>query len=342
MDTPAVGIITLVVGGVLNGTFAFPMKRVVGWQWENIWFLFGVFGLLLFPWLAAWLWAGNLLAIYSLAALPTLVAVLLLGVAWGIGSVLFGRGIAALGVSLGFSIVMGATAVFGTLVPALSLEPGIFSTGRGLKLAGSLILIAGGLALCAIAGRKRDRQRSCESECADFQILSRTAFQKGIAICLLSGVLSACFNIGFATTAGITRAAERVGAPPLGGSFAVWALIMSGGFLPNLAYCAHLFRRNRSVRLLGSGGWNWLWAILMSTLWIMALAFYSAGAQQAGSLGATVGWPIMVASSIVGANVLGLLTGEWRGAKRDVTGCLYGGLATLLAAVVVAGSARVV
>src|SRR5690348_7019244 len=114
LETSLTRILAVIVGGVLNGTFAYPMKQVVKWHWENIWFLFGIFGLILFSWLAAWLSLPDLLQVYRRVPLSTMAGVFGLGFGWGIGSVLFGLGISSLGLSLGYSIVMGTTAVFGT------------------------------------------------------------------------------------------------------------------------------------------------------------------------------------------------------------------------------------
>jgi L-rhamnose-H+ transport protein len=335
METAAAGILTVFLGGVLNGIFTYPMKLVKGWEWENIWSLFGILGLVVLPWMAAWTLAGDLAGIYGMVPVSTLLSVSALGLAWGIGSVLFGLGISALGLSLGYSIVMGTTAVFGTLIPALWLEPDIFATERGVKLACSLVLVIAGLLLNAVAGKKRDRL----ADSADFHILRKTSFGRGLGICLLSGVLSACFNIGFAVTTDLTAAAQRAGAGALGASFTVWAPIMGAGFLPNLVYCSYLFRRNGSFGLMRSHRRNWAHAAVMACLWILSVGFYSEGSHLMGSRGATVGWPILVSSSVLGANALGLFTAEWKEMGWSVRGYLYAGLAVLLAAVFLAGSA---
>ena len=47
------GIAIVVLAGILNGSFAAPMKRMHGWEWENSWLLFAISGLLIFPWLIA-------------------------------------------------------------------------------------------------------------------------------------------------------------------------------------------------------------------------------------------------------------------------------------------------
>ena len=44
----AVGL--ALVAGILNGSFAAPMKYAKFWKWENIWSVWAVVGMLMFPW----------------------------------------------------------------------------------------------------------------------------------------------------------------------------------------------------------------------------------------------------------------------------------------------------
>ena len=49
MDILLLGTLTISAAGLLNGTFVFPMKLVRDWNWENIWLLFALFGLIVLP-----------------------------------------------------------------------------------------------------------------------------------------------------------------------------------------------------------------------------------------------------------------------------------------------------
>jgi L-rhamnose-H+ transport protein len=338
MDNVGFGVIAVTASGVLNGSFAFPMKLVTKWGWENIWLLFGIFGLVLIPVGYAFVAVPHLLQVYGTVAPGTLVAAALLGVAWGTGSLFFGLAISALGMSLGYAITMGATAVFGTLVPAIVLQPGILSTGRGLRLLASLIAIIFGLLLCGIAGRRREAL-DAQSGGPQYRILTRTAFRKGLLISLLAGVFSACFNIGFVLTAEISKAAVRHGADPLDATFSIWAIIMSAGFLPSLLYCLRLFRQNGSFSLFRTRPRNWAYAVAMGFLWIGGVKLYGSGAVRIGAAGALIGWPILMSFTIITANVLGFVSGEWEKTGRSTRVYLYAGLAVLVGAVILAGSA---
>ena len=338
MDTFFYGVVAVLASGVLQGGFTLPMKLVKVWQWENVWFLFGLFGLLILPTLTAFLTVPRLLEVYQSAPPSAIGLALGLGLGWGFGSLFFGLGISALGLSLGYAIILGTTAVFGTLIPALALSPEIFGTPRGSKLLASLALIVLGLSLCAIAGSKRD---TAGSDAPRFRILIRTHFKKGLLICLLSGVLSACFNIGFALTAEISKTAERLGASPTDATFAIWALILGAGFLPSAGYTFYLMKKNRSFKLFRTKHINWSYAFLMGVLWVVAVKLYGTGAVHIGESGATIGWPIVMGATIISANLFGILFAEWRGLDRTTMAFLYSGLAILLAAVLLAGSAGV-
>ena len=77
----------------------------------------------------------------------------------------------------------------------------------------------------------------------------------------------------------------------------------------------------------------------MALLWFLTLRLYGLGAYYVGDQGATIGWPVMTASAIIGANALGLIGGEWRGVPKAVRSYLYTGLGILILAVALAGSA---
>lgn len=60
---------------------------------------------------------------------------------------------------------------------------------------------------------------------------------KGLAVALLAGVMSACFNLGLEAGAPIQQAALKGGANELFALNPVILLVTIGGFLTNAAYC---------------------------------------------------------------------------------------------------------
>ena len=121
-----IGFALVVLAGLLNGSFAAPMKRMPAWRWENSWLVFAVTGLIVFPWIITLGTVPQVSAVYSGSSTATLWKVVLFGIAWGVGSTLFGIGITRVGMALGFAIILGITASFGSLFPLVVLHPGNF------------------------------------------------------------------------------------------------------------------------------------------------------------------------------------------------------------------------
>src|SRR5690242_11023063 len=59
------GIAVVVLAAILNGSFAAPIKRMTGWQWENSWLLFAFSGLLVFPWILSFATVPNLRDVFT-------------------------------------------------------------------------------------------------------------------------------------------------------------------------------------------------------------------------------------------------------------------------------------
>ena len=146
------GIAIVVLAAILNGSFAAPSKRMTGWQWENSWLLFAFSGLLVVPWIVTFATVPNLVDVFGGASSATLIRIVLFGVAWGTGATLFGLGISRVGMALGFALILGITASFGSLFPLAILHPEQLSRTRGLGLILGTIVMTVGLVFLARAG----------------------------------------------------------------------------------------------------------------------------------------------------------------------------------------------
>ena len=81
-------------------------------------------------------------------------------------------------------------------------------------------------------------------------------------------------------------------------------------------------------------------AFLMGVVWMAGIGLYGAGARKLGDLGPSLGWAILMSSMVLVANVLGVLTGEWRGAPRVAQRRLWLGISILIAAISCLGYAN--
>lgn len=328
------GVLLAALGGMLQGSFALPMKRMEGrWRWENTWLLYSIVGLIIFPCALALYTVPSLSDVYGTAPASSIALVALFGLGWGLGSTLFGLGVSRVGMALGFAIILGITSSFGTLLPLLVLSPRDLTTQRGLMLLGSLVLVIAGIILLANAGAIRDRERAGRVGLSDPNI-----FKTGIIICLASGVLSPSLNFSFVFGKALQDAATTFGARPDLASNAIWAPALAAGFLPNALYPIYLLRKKKTWgNFTGSGAsiLYFLGAALMGLLWYGGISLYGVGAGMMGPLGAVLGWPVFMSMNIIVANVLGFATGEWTGTSSKARTLCWIGILVLVAAIIV-------
>ncbi|HMD97718.1 MAG TPA: L-rhamnose/proton symporter RhaT [Terriglobia bacterium] len=332
-ETIGLGFALVLLGGVLQGSFAVPMKRMPAWHWENTWLIYSVAGMVAAPWLLVWATIPHPGLAISGASGTTLAEVMLFGFGWGVGSTLFGLGISRVGMALGFAIILGLTSSLGSLLPLIVLQPERLFTRQGYALLGGLALALLGTALCSIAGHRRERELSTGTRRA-----GGSGFWVGVLICILSGIFSPMLNFSFVFGKPIQDLALATGARPAMASNPIWALALSAGFLANAGYCVVLLRRNRTWGVFAEKGipsLYWLGAILMGTIWFAGIAVYGMGAADLGVLGAVIGWPLFMAMIIIAANLWGAATGEWKGASRLTYSYSWAGLAVLLIAIYV-------
>jgi L-rhamnose-H+ transport protein len=325
------GVLLVFVGGILNGSFAAPMKRLSAWRWENTWLIWSITGLVVFPWLFGFATVPHLIGVLGQASVGALGKVAFFGFAWGIGAVLFGQGIARVGMALGFSIILGISGTFGSLLPMAILHPEQLPTRHGVMLILGTVVMAVGLVLLAIAGQRRERERAPGPVGTE-----RSGFLLGLIICILSGLFSSLLNFSFVFGGEISDLSLRAGASPLMAGNGIWALGVSCGFLPNVAYCLYLLNKNHTWGVFGEGGRvpaYTLGATFMGLLWFSGVMVYGTGAYALGTLGGIVGWPVYMSVDIITGVVWGFLAREWKGASRAALGYCLAGIVVLFVAI---------
>jgi L-rhamnose-H+ transport protein len=329
------GIISALVSGVLNGSFAAPMKRMSKWQWENIWLMWSLWALIVIPIVIAWATVPNLLNVYQAAESDVLLKTFLFGAGWGIGAITFGFGLYMVGLSLGYSIIMGVTAVAGSLIPMLMFNFDKISTPGGMVILLGMLFMIVGVALCGKAGLIKEKVKVADGSIAE----KKYKFKWGLLVCLASGILNALLNLSFVFGGPIAETAKGFLPESVFVNFrannTIWVLTLLGAFGSNFIYCIAL--------LVIKGSWRnykeaqtrsyWFYAFLMGTLWMSGVALYGAGASYLGKLGATVGWIILMSTTVFVGNLWGILSGEWKNTPRKCHLHMMQGLGLLIVAI---------
>jgi L-rhamnose-H+ transport protein len=330
MSDATTGISLLVVAGVMNAAFAIPMKFTKKWAWENTWGVFSVYALLLMPVTVAYLTVPRLGEVYAVAGTRNVLLVAACGLAWGVAQVLFGLAVDAIGIALAFAIVLGLSAAIGSLIPLIQLHPEKVFTPSGFGIIAGVALVIAGVAVCAIAGRKRDAATQFNTE-------KKTPFSAGLAFAVLSGLGAAAMNFGVAFGGKLTQAASATGTSPVWTINAVWFPLMVAGAIPNLAYCFYLMQKrstSSNFNLSGTGSY-WGLAGVMAIFWFASTLLYGVASGKLGELGPVLGWPFFMSLIVIMASVFGVLTGEWKNAGKTPFRLQMAGVAILIVAVIV-------
>ena len=200
-----------------------------------------------------------------------------------------------------------------------------------------------GIVICGWAGTMKEKELSAGQ--ADVEDNKDYRFGLGIAVAIVSGVLSACFNFGIeagktmADSANIIWMAAHHGQ----GNFlfqnnVVYIIILWGGLTTNFIWCMVLNARNKTFAdytdkkapLLK----NYIFCALAGTTWFLQFFFYGMGESRMGN-GAS-SWILHMAFIILIANAWGLVLKEWKGvSKKALTTVIVGILVIILSVLIV-------
>jgi len=349
------GVLFHFVGGFASGSFYVPYKKVRDWSWEAMWILGGLFSWIIVPPIAAWLTIPNFWDIITDAGISTLGYTFLFGLLWGIGGLTYGLGVRYLGVSLGSSVMLGLSMVFGSLMPAIyyyfNQAPGkqgidyFFTTNAGICVMIGLAVCIIGIYLCGRAGFLKEQSLSSLSA----EAKSGYSFSIGIVVAIVSGVLSACFNFGIEAGKPMAEVANDLwkATNPNQGEFlyqnnVTYIVILWGGFATNFIWCLYLLLKNRTFsdyrKASAPLSKNLLLCAVAGTTWYLQFFFYGMGESRLGN-GAS-SWILHMAFIILIANVWGVILKEWKGVNKSTYAAIIAGIVIIMLSIGIVGFAK--
>ncbi|MNH90199.1 L-rhamnose/proton symporter RhaT [Sphingobacterium sp. 18053] len=349
------GVIFHFIGGFASGSFYVPYKKVKGWSWESMWILGGLFSWIIVPPIAAILTIPNFLEIIRDTNNSILGYTFLFGLLWGIGGLTYGLGVRYLGVSLGSSIILGLSMVFGSLMPSIYYffnrtegKHGIdyfFTTHSGICILIGLLACVLGVFLCGKAGVSKEKHLSALSA----ESKSDYNFGLGIVVAIISGILSACFNFGIEAGKPMADVANTLWktSNPNQGEFlyqnnVTYIVILWGGFVTNFLWCLYLLFKNRTFGDYTKSdvpkAKNFLLCAIAGTTWYLQFFFYGMGESRLGN-GAS-SWILHMAFIILISNAWGVVLKEWKGVDRSTYRSIIGGIVTIIISICIVGFAK--
>lgn len=312
------------------------MKLHKKWQWENSWFAFTIVGLAIVPTLIAVVTIPDLWSIYTTVPDKTLVAMAFFGAGWGVNMVLFGLALDSVGLAITFAVSLGTSSAAGALVPLLFLHSAELMTQGGALILSGIVMIFVGVALCGVAGSKREHEAENSQSAEKIPTGRRNKkYLRGFSYAFFSGFLGSMLNFGLAFGGSIEQAAHERGASIAMMSNAVWLPCLYAGFIPGVAYCYYLMRKKHTLpKLLAPGTWHyWALAAAMGLLWYGSVILYSISTLQLGELGTSIGWPLFMSAIVIASTIIGVLIGEWSHSGKRPLRIMALGVACLVLAI---------
>jgi L-rhamnose-H+ transport protein len=312
------------------------------------------FSWLIVPPIAAWLTVPHFAVIISQTPASTFGWTFFWGVLWGVGGLMYGLGMRYLGISLGNSVLLGFTAAFGALAPSVYYNfypqegkvtfTDLLSNSWGQIVLAGVILCLLGIYICGRAGVLKEHELSEEKKkesVKEFNLI------KGLIVCIVSGILSSCFNYGIdagSKMAEVANSAWKAANPGQTGNFlyrnnVTYIVLLWGGLITNFIWTMFLNIRNKTFRnytdkktpLLS----NYLFCVLAGTLWFLQFFFYGMGESKLGN-GAS-SWILHMAFVILVANMWGFGLKEWKDVSKRTHNTIIFGVITIVLSVILVG-----
>ena len=331
-----IGLLIIAIGAFCQSSCYVPINKIKDWSWESYWIVQGVFAWLLLPLLGACLAVPDghsLFELFNADNSFNVAMTMLFGVLWGVGGLTFGLSMRYLGVALGQSIALGTCAGLGTIMGPVLLNIFFPEQNALASLTASVIIgVVVTLVGIAVIGLAGSMKASSLSEEQKKEAVKDFNFPKGLAIALLAGFMSGCFNVGLAFGADINFGDLT---PDMYKTLPATMLVTVGGFLTYAVYCFYQHSKNGTWGDYGKSavwGNNALFCLLAGALWYSQFFGLSLGKgflTESATL-TTLSFCILMALNVVFSNVWGIILKEWKGCSSKTIAVLIVGIVILI------------
>ena len=331
-----IGLLIIAIGAFCQSSCYVPINKIKDWSWESYWIVQGVFAWLVFPLLGALLavpTGHSLCELFTASNSFNIWMTVFFGVLWGVGGLTFGLSMRYLGVALGQSIALGTCAGLGTIMGPVLLNI-FFPELKPLESLTYAVIIGVvvtllGIAIIGVAGSMKASSLSEEEKKAAVKDFN---FPKGLAIALLAGFMSGCFNVGLEFGKGINFGELT---DPMFRTLPATLLVTLGGFATNAIYCFYQNTKNKTWGDYKKGSvWanNLFFCALAGALWYSQFFGLSLGKGflTSSETLTTLSFCILMALNVVFSNVWGIILKEWKGCSKATIAVLLVGIVVLI------------
>ncbi len=339
------GMLVFCAGGLAGATFLLPARGVRGWAYETWWLVYVFVGHICCPALICSLTVPDFWSVVASAPASVIAKCVAFGALWGVGGLTWGLMVRYLGIGLGLAIGCGLCAATGTVLPPImnGEAASLLFDASGALVSGKIVVLCGvvgslaGIGFVGFAGKSKEDELPEEEK---RKVVAEFDFRKGMVVAVISGVCSACMNLGLQSGGTIESAAYAAavkagvvaqGAPFPWQGMPVIMVVLWGGFSVSALWC---LQQNLAHRTFGDyarpSARNLLLCAAIGVMWVMQFVCTKAGEPLMGEL-RYISFAVMMASTIFFSTIIGVATGEWRGTSAKTKALLALGTAVLVA-----------
>ena len=319
-----------IIAGLINGSFATPIKVMGKWQEENIWFPFSILAFFLFPISTLLYLDPNIFAVITkLPAEPILVAIIG-GLIYGIGQVCMTFSFRLIGIGLAFVITISICTAGGALIPICWNLDKLISTYFLMQIIGVIIFLIA-VTFSYKAGLARDKEKGLLiTEKNTDQRKSKFLLLYGVILAGISGIGGAVEGAAFAySNKIISTITPAYSLSSLESHLISWCLMFSAAGIPFAIFFLVKLLKNSTVNLYYKKKTTHYWGLIFIMgfcYWISIVVFCKASGTLGGTLAPTIAWPLFMIAIISASNFWSVISGEWKNsgkkAKKMLCTCL--------------------
>jgi len=310
-----IGLVIAILSGACFGVCFFPVRYMNKFAWENIWFLYSLIAVVLFPILVGWATTPHMWGLYHEVGWKLNLIVMAAALLSGAGVVMYGQALIRIGIALVNSLGNGVSLVLGSFIPLIFQHRDAMSGRLGISLLLGAVLSVVGLVICGQAAAQRD-QASVYMD-ADTQKGSSHARAAliGVALAVGFGILQIIMNLGLAFADDYMKIAKAHGTSDAFTANAFYIPLLVPSMVTSGLYFAYLWKKNRTLSQLRSPGVGiyCLWCVLIAVIWYAGMLLYGWAMTWMQSYGPVIGWPVFMAAISLSSAVLEYAYGDWHG-----------------------------
>ncbi|HJO93098.1 MAG TPA: L-rhamnose/proton symporter RhaT [Victivallales bacterium] len=324
------GILAVIFAGVLDGSYAIPIKYMRNIEEDKIWFYFSWWAFLIIPIITLLLIDIHVFNYISKIKILYIIIPFIIGMLWGIGMICVSLAFKMIGIGVNFAVHIGIGTAGGVLFPLVFIHYRKINTTFGYLVLIGVLLFIFGVIFAGRAAEVRDKELK-ESE------NKSTHYLLGIILSVIGGVASSIQGFSYMySIVGIRNQGLINSSNQLFLALLPWIIISIGAFIPfTVFFYIKGRKKNLNFKISKISIFNHISIMIMGLFFFECLFLYTKSSLDFGKLGTIIAWPLFMSFIVLSSNIWGFIFKEWQKADKKACRLIWLSVCVLIMAVIV-------